>query len=48
MTLRLTRAGRLLGVCVIDHVIVAERGYFSFREAGEIEEIPPGVNARDS
>jgi len=48
VTLRLTRAGRLLGVCVIDHVIVAERGYFSFREAGEIEEIPPGVNARDS
>lgn len=34
VTTRLVAAGRLLGIRVVDHVIVAERGYFSFREAG--------------
>ena len=28
------RAGMILGVRLLDHVVVARRGYFSFREAG--------------
>jgi len=34
VTDRLTRAGEILGVRVLDHVIVAERGFYSFREDG--------------
>jgi DNA repair protein RadC len=34
VTERLAAAGELLGVCVLDHVIVAERGYCSLREEG--------------
>jgi len=34
VTDRLAAAGELLGIRVLDHVIVAERGYHSFREAG--------------
>jgi DNA repair protein RadC len=34
VTARLVRAGELLGVPVIDHVVVAERGYTSLRETG--------------
>lgn len=37
ITLRLVRAGELLGVRVIDHVIVAERGFFSLKEGGAME-----------
>jgi DNA repair protein RadC len=36
VTGRLARAGELLGVPVVDHVVVAERGYSSLRESGEI------------
>lgn len=35
VTERLRSAGLLLGIRVLDHVIVAESGYFSFRETGE-------------
>jgi DNA repair protein RadC len=35
VTRRLGTAGRLLGIRVLDHVIVAEGGYFSFQEAGD-------------
>jgi DNA repair protein RadC len=35
VTERLRSAGLLLGIRVLDHVIVANSGYFSFREAGE-------------
>ncbi len=35
VTERLRSAGRLLGIHVLDHVIVSDRGYYSFREAGE-------------
>lgn len=35
-TTRMVEAGRLLGVEVLDHVIVAERGYYSFKEQGQI------------
>jgi DNA repair protein RadC len=34
VTRRLARAGELLGIRVLDHVVVAERGYTSFREEG--------------
>ncbi|MDH5307016.1 MAG: DNA repair protein RadC [Myxococcales bacterium] len=36
VTLRLARAGEILGVRVIDHVVVAERGYCSLREEGTL------------
>ncbi len=41
VTLRLARAGEILGVRVLDHVIVAERGYCSLREEGLLGD-PPG------
>jgi DNA repair protein RadC len=34
MTQRLLAVGELVGIPVIDHVILARRGYYSFREAG--------------
>ncbi len=34
VTRRLARAGEILGIRVLDHVIVAERGYRSLREEG--------------
>ena len=34
VTIRLSRAGDILGVRVLDHVILAERGYCSLREEG--------------
>ncbi len=34
LTERLARAGDLLGIPVLDHVVVAERGYVSLREEG--------------
>jgi DNA repair protein RadC len=35
-TTRLAQAGKLLGVEVLDHLIVAPAGYYSFRENGEV------------
>jgi DNA repair protein RadC len=40
ITGRLVRAGELLGVRVIDHVVVAERGYCSLKEEGALEPGP--------
>ena len=37
VTHRLVQAGEVLGVRVLDHVVVAERGYHSFSEAGELD-----------
>ena len=37
VTTRLIRAGEVLGVRVLDHVVVAERGYHSFSEAGDLD-----------
>lgn len=37
VTRRLAEAGRIVGIRVVDHVVVAERGYFSFCEAGELD-----------
>ena len=36
ITRRLARAGSLLGIPILDHVIVADRGYASLREQGEL------------
>ncbi len=40
VTERLESAGRILGIRVVDHVVVAEQGYFSFREAGALAQDP--------
>jgi DNA repair protein RadC len=37
VTRRLIHAGEIVGVRVVDHVIVAESGYHSFSEAGEMD-----------
>lgn len=36
-TQRLVRAGRILGVPLLDHVIVADESHYSFRENGAME-----------
>ncbi len=43
VTQRLERVGEILGIRVLDHVVVAEQGYFSFQEANEMEQLPPGA-----
>jgi DNA repair protein RadC len=44
ITERLMQAGEILGIPVLDHVVVAERGYCSLREsAGEAESERAGV-----
>jgi DNA repair protein RadC len=40
VTARLVRAGELLGIPVLDHVIVAERGFTSLREEGLLAGTP--------
>lgn len=40
-TARLLEAGRILGVRLVDHVIVAREGYFSFLDAGLLGELGP-------
>jgi DNA repair protein RadC len=42
VTERLSSAGEILGIRVVDHVIVAERGYHSFREAGDLPDPQAG------
>lgn len=37
ITARLVRAGEILGIRVLDHVVVAEGGYRSLREDGDLE-----------
>jgi DNA repair protein RadC len=36
VTRKLVEAGRLLGVPVLDHVIVGDASFYSFRETGEL------------
>ncbi len=36
ITRRLTDAGSILGIQLLDHVIISERGYYSFLEQGEL------------
>jgi len=37
LTRRLVEAGELMGITVIDHLILAERGFRSLREAGDLK-----------
>jgi len=37
LTRRLVDAGELMGIAVIDHLILAERGFRSLREAGDLK-----------
>ena len=48
VTERLARAGEILGVRVLDHVVVAERGYVSLREDGALEAITPSGTPKES
>ncbi len=41
ITLRLARAGELLGIRVLDHVVVAECGFASLRELGVLDALNP-------
>jgi DNA repair protein RadC len=43
ITERLMRAGEILGIPVLDHVVVAERGYCSLRESAGREEPEPAA-----
>ena len=45
ITARLDAAGRLLGIRVLDHVVVAERGYASLRDLGWVDEEAPDAPA---
>jgi DNA repair protein RadC len=38
LTKKLLQAGRILGIELVDHLIVASKDYFSFKEAGLIKE----------
>jgi DNA repair protein RadC len=42
VTRRLVQAGALLGVPLLDHVVVAERGWVSLRGEGELQGLPWG------
>jgi len=35
-TVRLSQAGKLLGIEVLDHLVLGASGYYSFRENGEV------------
>lgn len=43
VTRRLAEAGQLLGIEVVDHLVVARGGHFSFREAGDLPLANPGA-----
>ena len=38
VTQRLEQAGEIVGIRIVDHVVVAERGYYSFCEQGELRD----------
>ena len=37
LTERLAKAGQMLGIIVLDHIVIGKEGYYSFRDAGKIE-----------
>ena len=39
ITARLEKAGRILGIPLIDHIIIGDYGFYSFREHGDIGSI---------
>ena len=38
VTRRLVEAGKVLGIQIVDHVVVAEQGYYSFQVGGDLED----------
>jgi hypothetical protein len=51
VNLELVEAGRLIGIAILDHVIVARGGYYSFRDAGQLlgdARIEPRAAARQT
>ena len=46
VTRRLVEAGRLLGMPVLDHLIITERGYLSFEEAGLLQLTAQGATTK--
>ena len=40
ITHRMVAAGKLLGIPVLDHIVVGDDGYFSFADAGRLEDVP--------
>ena len=43
ITIRLEKAGEILGISLIDHIIIGDYGFYSFREHGDIGSISPDV-----
>lgn len=43
LTVRLIAAGRLMGIDVLDHIILADVRYFSFKEEGVLQFVPDVV-----
>lgn len=41
LTQKISTAGKILGLPLIDHIIVGEYGFYSFREHGQIEQTLP-------
>jgi len=39
-TQRLSRAGKILGIRVLDHIILGYDDYFSFADAGQLQDLP--------
>ena len=37
VTKRLVQAGKILGICVLDHVIVTSDSFYSFQSSGDLE-----------
>lgn len=45
LTRRLVAAGALLGVEVLDHLVLADASYYSFREAGRLAHASTGIHS---
>lgn len=41
MTRRLKEVGDILGIRLVDHIIIGNENYFSFKEHGEFDDKPP-------
>jgi DNA repair protein RadC len=42
-TQRLCRAGKILGIRVLDHIILGHEDYFSFADSGQMEDLSGGI-----
>ena len=45
MTKQMSEAGKLLGIALLDHIIIGEHDYYSFRENRELTDILPDIPA---